>query len=101
MDESFALHQEAYDILEKNRSDPNAAIAQLRKLEEDTRDHREDVRKKLKSSLEELTDQERKAFREKAMKRYKELSAKFGTIIQEYPQEKQAQIQSLVSQITR
>jgi hypothetical protein len=101
MEESFALHEEVFALLERNTSDPAAAIAQLTELESNSREHRAEVKKKLQAALNELTDQERKAFTDKARKRYDELRTKFGEIIKAYPDDQQNNIQRLISTITR
>ena len=100
LEESMALHQQAYEILDDNAGDADKAIAGLNKLEEDSRGVRDDLRKKLFGVIKELDEDERKAFDAEAKKRYEEMLAKFASIIKRYPEASRERLKHLIKAIT-
>jgi len=99
LEETLALHDQVYRILEANIDKPDAALDELRKLEESTRDSRTERRQRGKLALETLNDKEKLAFGERATQQYNEYAAKLGTILKRFEATHRPSLQRLTSTI--
>ncbi len=98
---TLELHDQVFRILETNVDDPDAALSQLRKLEESSREQRKLYRQNGKTALEQLSEESRKAFTDHAAEKHSEYAGKFSTILKRFEASHRNQLQALVSTITR
>ena len=100
LEETLALHEQAYMVLKNNQEAPDKAVAALRKLEEDSREHRGLLRKRGTEALANLNEKERAAFYEEGKKRAEEFEAKFGVMLRKFDAGPRSNIELLLHEIT-
>ena len=100
LESTLELHDQVYRILEANIDDPDAALSQLRKLEESSRTQRKQYRQDGKAAIQELSDEARATFEEHAKERHAEYAGKFAATLQRYETSHRNELKGLVSTIT-
>ena len=100
LESTLELHDQVYRILETNVDDPDAALTQLRKLEESSREQRKRYRQDGQTAIQALSDEARATFEEHASERHAEYAGKFSTMLKRFEESHRGQLKSLVSTIT-
>jgi hypothetical protein len=100
LEESLALNEEVFQLLNDNIAEPGTAIRKLTELEETSRDARRQLREDFKAAFEKLDDKAKKTFEEEGRARYEEYATKFQTVVKRYPPEKQQRLRQLIGIVT-
>ena len=101
LDETLEIHERAYAVLEEHVDDADKAIAELEKLEADTREQRATLKTDLKAAMGELDADEKEAFLVTARKSAEQLRNRFATIVKRFPSDRRDRIKSLIATIVR
>ena len=99
LDRSIALNERVYQVLEEHVDRPQAAVEALQRLEEQTREEREALRRAYKEARAKLDEAARKALDRRAEKRSKELQARFATLMKRFPADVRPMLQQWVFRI--
>lgn len=100
MDQTLNLHDQVYRILETNVDNPEAALNQLRKLEESSRAERKKLRADGIAARDELSEESKAAFIKHAKEKHDEYSGKFAAILLRYEKPHRDTLKALVSTLT-
>ena len=100
LDETLALHEQAYQLLKDNVDNPAKATELMIKLEEDSREQRKKLRTDGTDALKKLSEEAKKTWYEDSNRRFEEYATKFGTVLKRYEGQARDRLQALVSQIT-
>ncbi len=100
LEETLALHEEAFQILKDGVDVPQKTIERLRKLEEDSREHRKALRQRGTDALSKLSDDAKKSFFEDANRRSEEYRTKLETVLKRYDEPARTHLRGILQEVT-